>query len=619
MKKLLPLLAITIIILSCSAPDDGGGNLRPEIYPPQQDIYGRINANSPYYKPGSRVIIDGTGWNSECTVGLKLQGEKSTPVQAKILEHNDYQLIFEIPTNLVYGTYDVLIIGPKEVNCGIVILLPEIKGGPVNKPIAYTNISDARTIYTSMATSTANGIGVAAPYASGINIYKITKDNKSEKVIFTAENGDLIQDVTVHYFKDMSQKYLYMIYEYPSSYDTLLYSKEKGLIGNIKHLQYGDEIGSKAHEFWTKLRGSSDPDQEDEEPTLPQEPLAKPDSLWYEFAASEIKQAQVIIQKADNAIFRINPADVGNVSQIIDAQTEFQVDYNENIYFCPKNMDGIFKIYTHGKEVYIKKVNNNEWVDYSGWLVDRRGNVIINNQYARLVSDEFTRLPENAFENRLLGFFINHMDSEGFLKLRMVQGEWQNNMYLYDLYIDCISAQAPTMILSQQKHLSTVSAIGGQKLLQNGQEALINPFGVYVYKDKTVISRICHQAGMSWIVTLNNKNDIQETLLPDQEYPQQIGFKYYGSRFPCTEKFLYGMSTSEIWRLGIETGTPEMIYKYDQEYDIKSIDVKNGVVTFRALELRKATYVVGEIYPDKTVKIIEAANNDLIIYLEQIN
>lgn len=627
MKKLLHLLALAIIMMSCNSQDgldnQGPDGIPPGEIPEEGYIYGEIYAYTSYFKPGATARIDGQGLlNQSITVGLRLQGKTSAAIQAPIIDRNESMLIFQIPANLPWGTYDVLLLGSTQgiICVGQVTLLPEIKGGPSAGTIAYTNISDAKTIYLTEK----EGTTPKNYNTPDRQIFKITKNEKTEKIIFTDEKGDSIPGVNVHFFKDMSQKYLYMYYSCPLRYDTLLYSRDKGLIGDIKYIDIAqDETGTKAQEFWNKLRGDSDPNDKEEDPVLPETPTAKPDSLWYEFVVAETEKVQVIIQKTDNAIFKINLADIGT-SQLISDITEFQVDYNENVYFTPSSRDGLFKIYTHGKEVYIKKVNNNEWVDDKDWIVDRRGNVIINSQYARLVSDEFTRVPEDAFKNRLLGFFINYQDSEGFLRLREEIGEWdyQDQEYRSELYIDCIAAQAPTMIMAEQKRLGKISAIGAQDQLNRYEYdpmRLQNPFGVYVYKDKTVISRISHKAGKSWIVTLNNKNDIQETLLPDQEYPQQIDFKYYGARFPCTEKFLYGMSSSEIWRLGIETGTPELLYKYDQEYDIKSINVKNGVVTFRAFELRRAMDVMGEIYPDKTVKIIESVNNDKIIYLERIN
>lgn len=631
MKKLLLLFSITAILFGCNKAKDPNDN---PIYPGGGEFSGQIFSSSQYYTRGAEVVIDGHGLDAGCNVGLRAVETSGGLISVDIVERSMDRIVFTVPASLEYGTYIVLLINESDKNqtmeCGRITLLPPFSEAPKTGTIEFTNISDANTLYVtasgSSATAALRGAGVVAHQSAGSGFFKITANNKTEQVVFTSESGDTIKDVSVNYFRNMSEKYLYVRYNCVERYDTMVHSMHHGLIGNIKDVDINGVVtksGGSSAAFWSRLRGGQDePNNEiPSDPILP--PVEPADSIWYEYVPTYAYDVQVIVRKTDNAVFKINPTDIATFSIRIDAETLFQVDYNENVYFTNSGGGGdLLKIYTHGKEVYIKKVNNNVWLS-ADWLVDRRGNVLINSMYARLVSDEFTRMPENAYDNMLLNFFINYNDSEGFIKLRGERGEWNSatDRYHHNFYIDGMTAVAPTMTVAQQKHLEVISALPGQNeiIYKNANYMQYNPFGVYVYKDKTVISRLSHKPGESWIVTLKNKNDITETVLPDLQFPENMVFSYFGTRFPCTEKYLYGMSRSEIWRLEIETGNAELMYKYDAEFDIKNINVKNGIITFYAFELRRAMDVVGEIYPDKTVKIIESVNNDKILYLERIN
>ncbi len=312
----------------------------------------------------------------------------------------------------------------------------------------------------------------------------------------------------------------------------------------------------------------------------------------------------LIIRRNDGAVFEMDSY-AFNTFTIFDTETMVQTDYNENVYFD----DGyyiIYKIYTHGNEVYATQINRED-MRADDWLVDRRGNVLINEDYIRLVSGEFARYSEKKYYDEY--YFYAWNDSEGFYDWDWdrVDSEKKGDQgkYSYSCKIKYCRPTSPT---------STFETI---KTFEFDESHSFLPL---VYKDKTVLfQQDRSDNGKRYRIDIYNKDRIE---LQEMEYhplPEGIRFDYYGQKYPHTERYLYGMSESEIWRLDVETGVPEMLYKYDDEFVIKSMTVRNDIVTFTAFELRRGNDVVAEIYPDKTVKVLESINGDKIIYFERLN
>ncbi len=322
----------------------------------------------------------------------------------------------------------------------------------------------------------------------------------------------------------------------------------------------------------------------------------------------------LIIRRSDGAVFEMDPLAFGNYndwSPIIDTETTVQTDYNENVYFKNDYPYIIYKIYTHGNEVYATQINRDDMHVVDGWLVDRRGNVLINEDYIRLVSGEFARYSGKAY-------FYAWNDSEGFYDLDCdrVDSEKKGDQgkYSYSYKIKYCRPTSPTSTFETIKNVFEAKSYS-----EWGAGFYFMPL---VYKDKTVLfqdGESKYHKGKRYRIDIYNKDRIE---LQEMEYhplPEGISFDYYGQKYPHTERYLYGMSESEIWRLDVETGVPEMLYKYDDEFVIKSMTVRNDIVTFTAFELRRGNDVVAEIYPDKTVKVLESINGDKIIYFERLN
>ncbi len=323
----------------------------------------------------------------------------------------------------------------------------------------------------------------------------------------------------------------------------------------------------------------------------------------------------LIIRRSDGAVFEMDPLAFGynDWSPIIDTETTVQTDYNENVYFD----DGyyiIYKIYTHGNEVYATQINRDDMYAADNWFVDRRGNVLIGG-YIRLVSGEFARYSTNYHGDY---FFYAWNDSEGFYTSGWDYSEekWngEERSYSRPYKIAYCRPTSPTSTFETIKNVFEAKS--------NRKEYADFYFMPLVYKDKTVLfqdRKSEYHKGKRYRIDIYNKDRIE---LHEMEYhplPEGIRFDYYGQKYPHTERYLYGMSESEIWRLDVETGVPEMLYKYDDEFVIKSMTVRNDIVTFTAFELRRGNDVVAEIYPDKTVKVLESTNGDKIIYFERLN
>ncbi len=329
----------------------------------------------------------------------------------------------------------------------------------------------------------------------------------------------------------------------------------------------------------------------------------------YIYMCLEISYSQwkhLIIRRNDGAVFEMDPLALGYNeywSPIIDTETMVQTDYNENVYF-----DGgyIYKIYTHGNEVYATQINRED-MRADDWLVDRRGNVLINEDYIRLVSGEFARHSGKKYYNEY--YFYAWNDSEGFYTSGWDYSEekWNGEERSY----------SRPYKLAYCRPTSPTSTFETIKTFEFDES---HSFLLLVYKDKTVLfQQNRSKNGKRYRIDIYNKDRIE---LQEMEYhplPEGISFDYYGQKYPHTGRYLYGMSESEIWRLDVETGVPEMLYKYDDEFVIKSMTVRNDIVTFTAFELRRGNDVVAEIYPDKTVKVLESINGDKIIYFERLN
>lgn len=314
----------------------------------------------------------------------------------------------------------------------------------------------------------------------------------------------------------------------------------------------------------------------------------------------------LIIRRSDGAVFEMSFQDFYSSSPIIDAETTVQTDYNDNVYF--DNWVGyrcIYKIYTHGNEVYGMQINRDDMIirfDYE-WLVDRRGNVLINESYIRLVSGEFARYSRENYPT----YFYAWNDSEGFYYADTERSHWNwdKNNYEASISINYGRPASPTTTFEVIKNFELESQTDPGKL----------DFIPLVYTDKTVLFEV----GGKYRVDIYDKDRIEVHEMEYHPLPDGIRFEYYGQKYPHTEKYLYGKSASEIWRLSVETGVPELLYKYDDEFVIKSMTVRNDIVTFTAFELRRGNDVVAEIYPDKTVKVLESTNGDKIIYFERLN
>lgn len=325
----------------------------------------------------------------------------------------------------------------------------------------------------------------------------------------------------------------------------------------------------------------------------------------------------LIIRRSDGAVFEMDPHAFnknGNYDDaLIDTQTEVQTDYNDNVYFQRQSSNSLYKIYTHGNEVYGTQINRGDmWT--RGWLVDRRGNVLINADYIRLVSGEFARYSRSNSSE----YFYAWNDSEGFYSSDWDSSEskWNQDERLYSIPYK-IAYCRPT---SPTSTFETIKNVFEAKFFYWDRTTF--DFMPLVYKDKTVLFQTDEndrEEGKRYRIDIYNKDRIESHEMEYHPLPDGIRFEYYGQKYPHTEKYLYGKSESEIWRLDVETGVPEMLYKYDDEFVIKSMTVRNGIVTFTAFELRRGNDVVAEIYPDKTVKVLESVNGDKIIYFERLN
>jgi len=322
----------------------------------------------------------------------------------------------------------------------------------------------------------------------------------------------------------------------------------------------------------------------------------------------------LIIRKSDGAVFEMP---YYGYDLIIDTETIVQTDYNENVYFFNRYRGTITKIYTHGNEVYETQINRDD-MDVYGCLVDRRGNVWIGD-YIRLVSGEFARY-ERDYYSYYGYYFYAWNDSEGFYFSGWDDSEkkWDQKEHLYSMPYK-IAYCRPTSPTSTFETIKNVFEAKSDEKYNVGLS-----FMPLVYKDKTVLfqqyeSESKYHKGKRYRIDIYDKDRIE---LQEMEYhplPEGIDFDYYGQKYPHTEKYLYGKSESEIWRLDVETGVPEMLYKYNDEFVIKSMTVRNDIVTCTAFELRRGNDVVAEIYPDKTVKVLESTNGDKIIQYERLN
>lgn len=392
--------------------------------------------------------------------------------------------------------------------------------GAWNAPrIAFADIVDAESLYLTGTSATR-----ASDEESPSDLFKVTFDGSTEKVVFTDENGSPV-DVKVESFRRISDNFIFF----------------SGIVAS---------------------RHSSN----------------------------------ILIQRSDGATFEV-PWEYAWT--FMEPETTVQTDYNGNVYLGTNNYPGsISKIYTHGNEVYGTQINRDDMEVYpADWLVDRRGNVLINYEYLRLVSGEFARHPGYYGEE----YFYAWNDSEGFYGWDV---EKKGSVYSgYEIFLNI-------------KYCRPTSPTSTFEVIKTFEFDYYNPsFTPLVYTDKTVLFEI----GGKYRVDIYDKNHIELHEMEPHVLPDGIRFEYYGQKYPHTERYLYGKSESEIWRLSVETGVPEMLYKYDDEFVIKSMTVRNDIVTFTAFELRRGNDVVAEIYPDKTVKVLESTNGDKIIYFERLN
>lgn len=324
-------------------------------------------------------------------------------------------------------------------------------------------------------------------------------------------------------------------------------------------------------------------------------------------------EKRLIIRRSDGAVFQMP----GYYS--IKDNALIQTDSSGNLYCqiathhiidnCSSTTYPIYKIYPQGNELYLTQINRDDmYVPYDDdhWLVDRRGNVLINDGYIRLASGEFARHSAGStggYSNRR---FYAWNDLEGFYEPVTYAYEHRhegvNSIHIttcYDYIIRYCRPTSPTSTFEEIKtfeHLERLSFIP------------------LVYTDKTVLF---DEYG-KYRIDIYNKDRIELHEMESHTLPH-VRFEYYGQKYPHTEKYLYGMSGSEIWRLSVETGEPEMLYKYDNEFTIKSMTVRNSIVTCKAFELRSGNDVIAEIYPDKTVKVLASTNGDKIIQFERLN
>lgn len=447
--------------------------------------------------------------------------------------------------------------------------------------IAFADVTDAVALYITAPVSEGEvETRAALDTTAGNTLFKITGSGETVKVQFTSEDQDSVNQPQVYFIKDLSEKYIYM------SYDNV-YSYDEGA--------YYDEETDTYSRIW-----------------IPN---------W--------EHTQVIIKKDDGAVFKIESkeslyhydySDPYNWYYVrydlITEETDIQVDYKGDVYIYS---DGyIIKIYTHGKEVFLTPINRDDMdIDRNRWLVDQQGNVIINKTYTRLASGEFTRSPEIKDNAKV---FTVYGDSEGFY--RLVYDSWYEDGYSKEQnWIQYCQAEAPAMVWKNQVQFFENGSIDHQWYAT---------YRTFSYKDKTiVIARTSgyNSAGIQSNIklTIYDRNRVEEEVLEDCVLLESggsssdWGYEYYGNTHPCTEKYAYKVTDQQIWRAEIETGKAELLYDYGKEYMIKSIKVKNNIVTCDAFELRRGNDVVMEIYEDKSVHLVESVNNDKIIYLERLN
>lgn len=306
----------------------------------------------------------------------------------------------------------------------------------------------------------------------------------------------------------------------------------------------------------------------------------------------------LLIRRSDGAVFQ-GPGKpyVSSLEALTRDDTLIQTDNSGNLYFNSYDRE-INKIYIQGSELCMAQINRDDMNVYSSWqadwLVDRRGNVLINDDYIRLASGEFARYSAGYYRRHVYAW----NDSEGFYG-------WDVKGSVYSDY----------EIFLNIKYCRPTSPTSTFEVVKTFEFDYYPSFTPLVYTDKTVLFEI----GGKYRVDIYDKDHIELYEMESHALPDGIEFSYYGQKYPHTEKYLYGKSESEIWRLSVETGVPEMLYKYDDEFVIKSMTVRNDIVTFTAFELRRGNDVVAEIYPDKSVKVLESTNGDKIIYFERLN
>lgn len=447
---------------------------------------------------------------------------------------------------------------------------PVIPEAPKISTIAFADVTDAVALYITTTSASEEGEGVETRAASETitnSLFKITGSGEAVKVQFTSEEQENVDQPQVFFIKDLSEKYIYMSYDNVVKYDT---------IENVDYNHYDEITGTYA--------------------------------VSYEFSPCW-EHTQVLIKKDDGAVFKIQSErtwgdytyDSYKDRDLINAGTELQVDYNGYVYFCRGD---IMKIYTHGKEVYLTQINRDDMGVSGNWLVDQQGNVIINKDYTRLATGEFTRSPE------MWGDVVTvYGDSEGFYRIDSERGEYlEGSGTKYRCWIQYCQAESPAM--SWKNHIQFAESLYG-----------MNISGIYSYKEKTIAivrvqDLISPYERHFMKLTIYDRDRIETEILDTDDY---VRYEYYGNKRPCTEKYTYEFTDQQIWRAEIETGKAELLYDYGKEYVIKSIKVKNNIVTCDAFELRRGNDVVMEIYEDKSVHLVESVNNDKIIYLERLN
>ena len=447
-----------------------------------------------------------------------------------------------------------------------------ISEAPKISTIAFADVTDAVALYITAPASQEEGdvSTRAASETISNSLFKITGSGESVKVQFASEEQENVDQPQVFFIKDLSEKYIYMSYNNVVRYDTI-----------AEIYGWNDTIG---------------------------------EYVTYEFRACW-EHTQVIVKKDDGAVFKIESRSTGGnyayesykQEDLIKEDTELQVDYNGNVYvlYTSPYPYKIMKIYTHGKEVYLTQINRDNMGVDDDWLVDQQGNVLINTDYTRLATGEFTRSPEQP-ESTSHGdkIFTVYGDSEGFYRLNSEQLEryddngWASDTIQY--WIQYCQAEAPAMSWKNLKLYDEYRGYG-----------YLGSYRVFSYKDKTIVVVGYHK------LTIYDRDKIEITEL--DEYISFGDYKYYGNTHPCTEKYVYKFTDQQIWRAEIETGKAELLYDYGKEYVIKSIKVKDNIVTCNAFELRRGNDVVLEIYEDKTTHLVESVNNDKIIYLERLN